>query len=70
MVQSNYNFILLCVIACVHSWLHGRAAVPHVMWLHVPWPCPTLSCVEINSYTAIRVVVAACPTQLNVEGIQ
>ena len=71
MVQSNYNFTLSHVITGVHAWLHGKSC---------RGPCHVAACTtelshmsmhgsQINSYTAIRAVVAACPNQLDVEGI-
>ena len=72
MVQSNYNFTLTRVITYVHVWLHGKSCcAPRYMAT-----CGTameLSHVSMSgnySYTTISVVVAACPNQLDVEGIQ
>ena len=71
MVQSNYNFTLSRVITRVHAWLHGKSCrAPHYVAV-----CPTATSNivthvhVINSYTAIRAVVTACPTQLDAEGI-
>ena len=70
-VQSNYNFTLTRVITRVHAWLHRKSCRgPRCMAA-----CATataLSHVSMRgnySYMAISAVVAACPNQLDAEGI-
>ena len=51
-----------------------RDAVPHAIWLNVHAMAMSnivmhVHRMEINSYTAIRAVMDACPTQLDAEGI-
>ena len=71
-VHSNYDFTLTHVITCVHAWLHGKSChAPRYMAA-----CATttvLSHVSMSgnySYMAINAVVAACPNQLDAEGIR
>ena len=70
-VQSNYNFTLTRIITRVHTWLHGKSCRgPRYMAA-----CATataLSHVSMRgnySYMAISAVMAACPKQLDAEGI-
>ena len=48
--KTLYSTVQLQLHIIIHS-MRGyteRVAVPHAMWLRVPWPCPTLSRVSMH----------------------